>query len=99
VPLARALTVIGREPRAQGPDAALIAPRGASGNISRVHAEIRVREWTVEVVDLGSTNGTRVINPIGDPVQLEPRQPVPLLPGGVIDLAGEVSIRFEVTAS
>ena len=97
VPLVRAVTVVGREPRAQGPDAALIAPKGATGNISRLHAEIRVREWTVEVVDLGSTNGTRVSNPIGDPVQLEPGQPVPLLPGGVIDLAGEVSIQFEVS--
>jgi len=56
----------------------------AEPHISRRHAEIRLKNGAVELVDLGSTNGTR-LNAKG----LAPDQPARLTPGDLIYLASE----------
>ena len=59
--------VVGRMPEADGRvrsgelRALMVEDRG--GTVSRVHAEIRVREWDVLLVDTGSRNGTFVAPP------------------------------------
>ena len=59
--------VVGRTPEADGRvrsgelRALMVEDRG--GTVSRVHAEIRVREWDVMLVDTGSRNGTFVVPP------------------------------------
>jgi pSer/pThr/pTyr-binding forkhead associated (FHA) protein len=59
--------VVGRMPEADGRvrsgelRALMVEDRG--GTVSRVHAEIRVREWDVMLVDTGSRNGTFVVPP------------------------------------
>lgn len=61
--------VVGRTPEADGRvrsgalRALMVEDRG--GTVSRVHAEIRVREWDVLLVDAGSRNGTFVVPPAG----------------------------------
>jgi hypothetical protein len=75
-PLQGPSLLIGRSNRA---DILLTDPR-----VSRRHAEIRLENGVAELVDLASTNGTR-INGQG----LSPDQPAPLQPGDVIYLADE----------
>jgi hypothetical protein len=89
----RPLIVIGREPRASRPDARLVTVRGTD-QISRMHVELRVQQWTVEAYDL-SENGTRVTNPRQPSVRLERDRPVTLMVGGEILLADELTLRFE----
>src|ERR1700719_251417 len=62
--------------------------------ISRVHARLEEEAGTWRIVDLGSTNGTRV-----DLVALRPWQPHPLTHGAVIDIAGAVDVTFLLTES
>jgi len=94
-PLSQAIAVIGREPRAAGKSATLIHTANVSPNVSRIHAEVRLNGWHVEVVDK-STHGTQIINPGRDPVRLERDQPVRILPGAQLVLADDVCLRFEV---
>jgi hypothetical protein len=94
--LSEAVTVIGREPRASGESAAVIHTANASQNVSRIHAEVRLNGWHVEVVDR-STHGTQIVNPGGEPVRLERDQPVRILPGARLVLANDVFLRYEVS--
>jgi hypothetical protein len=53
--------VIGREPRPpEGSSAQLLVLRDNNETLSRTHAGLRLDDWTVRLVDLGSTNGTYV---------------------------------------
>lgn len=53
--------VIGREPsRGDKPDAELLVIHDNNDTLSRTHAELRLDGWTVQIVDLGSTNGTYI---------------------------------------
>jgi pSer/pThr/pTyr-binding forkhead associated (FHA) protein len=78
--------VVGREPEidvavVQGAARPLVLD-DPGDTVSRVHAEIRLLDWDVELVDRGSTNGTFVWDPSrGTWDQLAPRQPRVLLPG------------------
>ncbi|RMI31825.1 FHA domain-containing protein [Nocardia stercoris] len=92
--------VIGREPETS--DAArngLLPIRidDASGGMSRAHAEFRLINWDVTVVDRGSTNGTR-IRPPGYPewVRVQPNQPIPLQHGTEVMLGNRV-LRLDPT--
>ncbi|SLH52851.1 putative RND superfamily drug exporter [Mycobacteroides abscessus subsp. abscessus] len=70
----------------------------ASGGMSRAHAEIRLVNWDVTVVDRGSTNGTRTRLPgYRDWVRLNPGQPMILVPGAEVMLGNRV-LRFEPIA-
>ena len=51
-------------------------------SVSRIHAEIRLDGWDVQLVDRGSTNGTHVLNATGDGWEpVLPEQPRTLPPG------------------
>ncbi len=53
--------IIGREPsNGDKPDAELLVIHDNNDTLSRTHAELRLDGWTVQIVDLGSTNGTYV---------------------------------------
>ncbi len=51
-------------------------------SVSRIHAEIRLSGWDVQLIDRGSTNGTHVLNATGDGWEpVPPEQPRTLPPG------------------
>jgi hypothetical protein len=93
--------VIGRDPeRSPAAESGLVPLRvdDASGGMSRAHAEIRLMNWDVTVVDSGSTNGTRTRLPgYRDWVRLAPHQSMVLVPGAEILLGNRV-LRFELAA-
>ena len=69
-----------------------------SGNkeVSRRHMEVRLRDWQVVAVDLGSSNGTLVQRPGESQFRLTPNLPEPLVPGTVVTLSDEISFTYEV---
>jgi transcriptional regulator with GAF, ATPase, and Fis domain len=73
------IVIIGR-----GPESDL---RIDDPSISRRHAAVKVAAGAVTVTDLGSANGTRLVERA-----LEPNQPVELLPGEVVDLGSVMVI-------
>lgn len=86
--------VIGREParsRQVRRGAQAIRIPDASGGMSRVHAEIRLMDWDVLVMDRGSANGTH-IRPPGRPdwIRAAPGHPTVLAPGSQLLLGGRV---------
>ncbi|MBF6167354.1 FHA domain-containing protein [Streptomyces gardneri] len=93
--------VIGRDPeRSPAAESGLVPLRvdDASGGMSRAHAEIRLVNWDVMVVDCGSTNGTRTRLPgYRDWMRLAANQSTVLLPGTEIMLGNRV-LRFELAA-
>ncbi|WP_306356478.1 MULTISPECIES: FHA domain-containing protein [unclassified Nocardia] len=93
--------VVGRDPeQSEAARAGLVPLRvdDASGGMSRAHAEIRLVNWDVTVVDRGSTNGTRVRLPgYHDWVRLQPHQPMALTYGAEVLLGNRV-LRLEPVA-
>jgi hypothetical protein len=91
--------VMGRDPRLasdhQGHRPHLVRIVDPRCEVSGQHALIVVDGWSVSVIDLGSTNGTEVIQPDGRRERLVPKTPLPLDPGARIVLAEIVEIRFE----
>ncbi len=91
--------IIGRDPR-QDPDALAGKARplkivDAEGVVSRRHARIALVGWDVQIIDLGSSNGTFIQLP-GAPErqQLTPHTPIVVRPGTVVTL-GRRWLRFE----
>ncbi|MGQ4600722.1 FHA domain-containing protein [Nocardia sp. R6R-6] len=86
--------VLGREPEhaeAVGRGARPVRLEDSSGGMSRAHAEIRLIDWDVTVVDGGSTNGTHVRQPGHQEwMRAIPGHPLALLPGAQIQLGGRV---------
>jgi len=62
--------------------------------ISRAHARVEQEAGVYRLTDLGSTNGTSV-----DGVELRPWQPLTLVHGSTIDLAGAATVRFLLSES
>ncbi|MFF2552587.1 FHA domain-containing protein [Nocardia sp. NPDC058058] len=93
--------VAGRDPEQSEAARAGLAPLkidDSSGGMSRAHAEIRLVNWDVTVVDRGSTNGTRVRLPgYRDWIRLQANQPMLLIPGAEIMLGNRV-LRLEPIA-
>lgn len=94
--------VLGRSPREipghQGDRPHLARIVDPQHEVSGQHALISVNYWLVSVTDLGSTNGTVVIDATGVTTTLIPDTPVVIEPGSTVVL-GEVSrISFEATA-
>lgn len=82
--------VIGRAPGAAevgGP--IMLQMADTAGEVSRRHAEIRLVDWDVQLVDLHSRNGT-FLTPPGEnrEFQLEPGRPYVLAPGSYVRLGG-----------
>ncbi len=88
--------VIGREPSAgDNPDAELLVIHDNNDTLSRTHAELRLDGWTVQIVDLGSTNGTYVWDAQNDRWnQLTAGHPIELQSGETVAL-GRRTFVFE----
>ena len=88
--------LIGREPSsAEHPDAELLVIHDNNDTLSRTHAELRLDGWTVQIVDLGSTNGTYIWDSENDRWnQLTAGHPVELQSGETVAL-GRRTFVFE----
>lgn len=64
--------------------------------ISRIHASVRIEDWTVLLQDLGSANGTFVIRPGEPPERVRPQHDVPIYPGTRVSLADAVELVYEI---
>jgi hypothetical protein len=99
VPLDRGV-IMGRNPRTvDGNDVGrphLVRLPSPDNDVSRTHVEVRLEDWHVLVVDLGSTNGTTVTNPGQAPIRLRAHEPMPLEPNAEVNLADEIVFRYEV---
>ena len=89
--------VVGRVPTRRGrtePRYLIVEDRG--GTVSRVHAEVRIRDWDVLLVDAGSRNGTFVV-PSGAPAweRVPVRAPLRLEPGTRVRLGHHRTFVFE----
>lgn len=83
--------VIGREPGTAGRGGPKpIRVQDETGQLSRRHVEIRLVEWTVQLVDLGSANGTYVVDPLSGnrETRLPARRPHVLAPGSHVRIGG-----------
>ncbi|GGL44575.1 FHA domain-containing protein [Nocardia jinanensis] len=94
-------SVLGRDPEHSEPARRGLTPLQVidnSGGMSRAHAELRLVNWDVALVDRGSTNGTRTrAAGYRDWVRIPPHQPVVLVPGSEI-LIGHRMLRYESAA-
>ncbi|MDH3293405.1 MAG: FHA domain-containing protein, partial [Acidimicrobiia bacterium] len=88
--------VIGREPSASvDAEAELLVIHDNNDTLSRTHAELRLDGWTVQIVDLGSTNGTYIWDTQNDRWnQLTPNHPIELQSGETVAL-GRRTFVFE----
>lgn len=94
-------TVIGRAPEsksyAEDEPPQLVTVPSAHYEISSTHIEVRpgtgADHGTAVVTDLGSTNGTVVVQPGLGPQDLAPGEPVQLLPGALIDIGDGITIQ------
>ena len=88
--------VIGREPIPdEGSDAELLVLNENNETLSRTHAELRLEDWTVQLIDMGSTNGTYIWDHSFERWnQLSPGQPVDLASGDTVAL-GRRTFVFE----
>ncbi len=88
--------VIGREPSTTNdPHAELLVIHDNNDTLSRTHAELKLDGWTVQIVDLGSTNGTYIWDTQNDRWnQLTANHPVELQSGETVAL-GRRTFVFE----
>ncbi|MFC4377490.1 FHA domain-containing protein [Nocardia halotolerans] len=93
--------VIGRDPEnSEAAQRGLIPLRidDTSGGMSRAHAEVHLVNWDVQLIDRGSTNGTRSRPPgYRDWIRLTPNQPLVLVPGTEVMIGNRV-FRYEPAA-
>jgi FHA domain len=91
--------VVGREPSLDSSVAAgkarPLRVSDEAGIVSRVHARVHLDGWRVLVTDLGSANGTRILQPgqSGDQ-PLVPQVPIVLVTGSQVDVGGR-GFRYE----
>jgi hypothetical protein len=90
--------VIGRAPEARrifsGEEPRLITVLSPAHEISSTHLEIRPGpDGRPVVTDLGSTNGTVLVQPGQAPEDLQPGYPVPLVHGAIVDLGDGVTLK------
>ena len=93
--------MLGRDPRV--PADSTTAPRLVVINdprmeVSSQHASITLNFWDVCLTDLGSTNGTEIVDREGRRQRLAQNSPVTIQPGTKIILAEVVELTFEATA-
>lgn len=94
--------IIGRAPEARrffsGDEPRLVTVPSPQHEISSTHLEIRPDNdgGAAVVTDLGSTNGTVLVQPGLAPEDLRPGYPVTLLNGAIIDLGDGVTIKVSL---
>ncbi len=93
--------VIGREPRPpDGSSAQLLVLRDNNETLSRTHAILRLDDWSVQLLDLGSTNGTYVWDQGNERWnQLSPGAPVALRSGDTVALGRRTFVFESVSRS
>ncbi|MEV5410682.1 FHA domain-containing protein [Thermopolyspora sp. NPDC052614] len=66
------------------------------GSVSRRHLRVKLDNWDVNLIDLGSVNGTQV-QPPGDPnfYDIPPNEPVAILPGTTVRIGVSRTMRYE----
>ncbi len=92
--------VVGRTPeadaRVRGAELRALTVHDRGGTVSRVHAEIRVQDWDVVLVDVGSRNGTFVVPPGGTAWERMPgHRSMRLVPGTRVRLGHHRTFVFE----
>lgn len=93
--------LVGRAPEARrsssGDQPRLVAVPSPQQEVSSTHLEIRpgtgADQGTAVVTDLGSTNGTVLVQPGLPPEDLQPGVAIQLVPGAIIDLGDGVTIQ------
>jgi len=89
---------LGRKPPSSRTVSGLVATPVALDDpeqrVSLFHLEVRVEEWTVSIVDYGSTNHTWATLPDQSPVRLRANQPFTIVPGTIVDLAGQRTFTY-----
>ncbi len=78
--------VLGRAPRAGAGEGRITVPDEQSG-VSRTHARMSLRGGLLTVEDLGSTNGTYLVDEAGVETRCPPHEPMPVPLGWGVDLA------------
>lgn len=88
--------VLGRDPAPDParPDAAAIPVQDPARSVSKTHALVEVVDDRVMIIDLHSTNGTRLLTPEGETSELEPGRPTEAA-SGVTALLGEFAVRLD----
>jgi hypothetical protein len=89
--------ILGRRPQASRVGAGDIPHLVAVGGkeVSRSHLELRVEDWNVLAVELGSRNGTLMLRPGQPPVRLAQNSPVPVRSGDRFDLGEGIVVTAE----
>jgi hypothetical protein len=93
--------LVGRAPEARRIAASeqprLVTVPSPQQEISSTHLEVRpgsgADHGSAVVTDLGSTNGTVLVQPGLAPEDLQPGVPVQLLPGAILDLGDGITIQ------
>jgi hypothetical protein len=88
--------LVGRAPNggSTDPQAALLRVLSPNQDISRTHVRVAPSDWSIEVTDMNSTNGTLVRHPGGEAIRLSPGETVTVEIGAVIDLGDDVSLEI-----
>ncbi|MFC0863747.1 FHA domain-containing protein [Sphaerimonospora cavernae] len=92
--------VLGRDPEraseVQSGEARPARVTSPDGSVSRRHLRVSLIGWDVNLIDLGSVNGTQ-IQPPGDPnfYDIPPNEPVPILPGTTVRVGVSRTMRYE----
>lgn len=88
--------VLGRDPAADAArtTATPIPLQDPARSVSKTHALVEVVDDRVEITDLHSTNGTRVLTAEGDAEELEPGRAT-AAPSGATVLLGEFAVRLD----
>ncbi|MBP2703672.1 FHA domain-containing protein [Microbispora sp. RL4-1S] len=92
--------VLGRDPEraaeVQSGEARPARVTSPDGSVSRRHLRVFLENWDVNLLDLGSVNGTQ-IQPPGDPnfYDIPPNEPVPILPGTTVRVGVSRTMRYE----
>lgn len=96
--------VLGRDPEraaeVQSGEARPVRVTSPDGSVSRRHLRVALNNWDVNLIDLGSVNGTQ-IQPPGDPnfYDIPPSEPVPILPGTTVRVGVSRTMRYEARRS
>ncbi|MEU6415020.1 FHA domain-containing protein [Microbispora sp. NPDC046933] len=85
-----------RAPEVQSGEARPARVTSPDGSVSRRHLRVFLDNWDVNLLDLGSVNGTQ-IQPPGDPnfYDIPPNEPVPILPGTTVRVGVSRTMRYE----
>ncbi len=95
IPLDRSV-IIGRAPTADQAKLRPVVIDNADVRLSRSHLLVKVDDWQVSAIDLGSGNGSVVLLPTGKRVELKPHAAMIIEPSSVIILADVLTVAFEV---